>query len=58
MMSTYFGSSVRRQSHHLVFTGVHLEAGVVGERRVEQSERVWPVNLVENLEVVAAADAN
>ena len=32
--------AVRRQSHHLVFTRVHLEAGVIGEGGIEQAERM------------------
>ena len=32
--------AVGREAHHLVLAGVHLESGVVGERRVEQAERM------------------
>ncbi len=39
------GLAVRRETHHLVLAGVDLEPGVVGERRVEQPERVRPVEL-------------
>ena len=37
--------AVRRQAHHLVFAGVDLEAGEVGERRVQQAERVRKAQL-------------
>ena len=33
------GLAVGREAHHLVFAGVDLEAGVVGEGGVEQAER-------------------
>ena len=49
--------AVRREPHHLVLARVHLEAGVVGERRVEHAERVRVVQLGEQLEVLAAPDA-
>ena len=32
--------AVRREAHHLVLARVNLEAGVVGERRIEHPERV------------------
>ena len=32
------GLAVRREAHHLVFTRVHLEAGKVGERGIEQAQ--------------------
>ena len=37
------GLAIRRQSHHLVLAGVDLESGVVGERGVEEAERVREV---------------
>ena len=48
--------AVRREPHHLVLARVHLEAGVVGERRIEQAERVGKVDLADDLEAVAAAE--
>ena len=50
--------AVRRESHHLVLTGVHSETGEVGEGRVEQPERMWKPQLVDDLELVTAANAN
>ena len=49
--------AVGRQAHHLVLAGVHLEAGVVGEGRIEQADRVREVDLVRDLQIVAIADA-
>src|SRR6266571_8426467 len=40
-----FRFSIGRETHDLVLTGVHLEARVVGERGVQQTERVWPPKL-------------
>src|SRR5437016_4897001 len=51
-----FGLPVRGQAHHLVFPRVDLEAGVVGERRVQETERVWKWNLPERQELVALAE--
>ena len=53
-----FRLAVRRESHDLVFAGVDLEPGVVRERRIQQSKRIRPVQLVENLEIIAAAAAD
>ena len=49
--------AVGGQAHELVFAGVDLEAGVVGEGRVEQAERVREPELVRQLDPVAPADA-
>ena len=49
--------SVGREAHHLVLAGVDLEAGVVGERRVEHAERVRVVQLGQQAQVLAAPDA-
>ena len=49
--------AIGREPHHLVFAGVHLEAGVIGEGGVQQAERVREMNLLDDLEVVAVADA-
>ena len=48
--------AVRRQPHHLVFARVHLEAGVVGEGRIQQAERVRKPQFVGQVDPVAAAD--
>ncbi len=50
--------AVRRESHHLVFARVHLEAREVGERRVQQAERMRELQLVDDLERIALADAD
>ena len=50
--------AVRRQAHHLVLAGVHPEAGEVGERRIQQAERVRKAQLLEHLDRIAAADAD
>src|SRR3954471_18319349 len=47
--------SVRREPHHLVFAGVHTEAEVVGERAVQQSERMREVYLAQQLDGVPSA---
>ena len=49
--------AVGREAHELVLAGVDLEAGEVGERRVEQAERVREADLADQLELVALADA-
>ena len=37
--------AIRREAHHFVFAGVDLEAGVIGEGGIEQSERMGKVDL-------------
>ena len=49
--------AVGREAHHLVLARIDLEAGVVGEGRVEQAERVREVDLLQHLELVALAEA-
>ena len=39
--------AVGRQAHHLVFAGIDLEAGVIGEGRIEQAERMREVDLLQ-----------
>ncbi len=39
--------AVRREAHHLVFAGVDLEAGEVGERGIQQAERVRKAQLAQ-----------
>ena len=33
-----FRFAVGSKAHHLVFSGIHLEPGIVGERRIQQAE--------------------
>ena len=47
------GLAVGRQTHDLVLTGVHFEPGVVGKRRVEEAERIRPVQLASDLKIAA-----
>ncbi len=47
--------AVGRQTHHLVLAGVHPEASVVGEGRVEHPQGVREVDLPHRLQVVAVA---
>src|SRR4051812_48980822 len=49
---------VRSETHHLVFTGIHLEAGVIGKGGVQQPERVWPSELRENFQIAPLAQAD
>ena len=49
---------IRSEPHHLVLAGVDLEAGVIGEGRVEQAERVGPPQFAQELELAASADAD
>ena len=51
-----FRLAVRRQPHQLVLAGIDLEAGVVGKGRVEQAERVGPVELLEELYFTSTAN--
>ena len=52
------GLAVGRQTHHLVLARVHLEARVVRERGVQQPERIGPVQLFEQGDIVAASYAH
>src|SRR5215469_4180543 len=52
------GLAVRRQSHYLVLAGIHLEAGIVSERRVKQAKRVGKMNFLQHLDAVIASDAD
>ena len=47
--------AIRREAHQLVLARVHLEAGVIGERRVEQAERVRKIDLPLRRQPVALA---
>src|SRR5579863_7222738 len=40
--------AVGRQPHHLVFAGIHTEADVIRERRIQEPERMRESDLVEN----------
>src|SRR5215510_10565025 len=39
------GLTIGGESHELVLAGIHLEAGVISEGRIEQSERVRKMQL-------------
>jgi hypothetical protein len=39
------GLAIRRESHQLVFAGIYLQAAMVRERAIEQSERMRVVDL-------------
>ena len=47
--------SVWSESHQLVFTGIDSEAGVVGERRIEQAQGMGELKLVRQLDSIASA---
>src|SRR5688500_6334269 len=49
--------TIRGEAHHLVLARIHLEAGVIRERRVQKSERIGPAELLEELQLVAASNA-
>ena len=51
------GFAVRRQAHDLVFARIDLESRVVGERRIEQAERVGKMQLGFEMDLVAFAIA-
>ena len=48
--------AVGGQAHQLVFTAVDLEAAVVGERRIQQAQRVGKRDVVDQADTVALAD--
>src|SRR4030095_6654137 len=50
--------AIRRQAHQLVFAGIDLEARVVGEGRVEHSQRVREMQLVGEGKSVSATDTD
>jgi len=50
--------AVRREAHELVLAGVHLEAGEVGEGRVEEAQGVREGDLLHQLERIPFADAD
>jgi hypothetical protein len=45
--------AIRRETHHLVFTGVHLEPEVIRERGIQQPERMGKVDLVQDAQRAA-----
>src|SRR3974390_2823231 len=51
-----FRLTVWREPHQLIFAGIDLEACIIGESRVEQTERVREMQLLEHLYVRVAAD--
>ncbi len=52
-----FRLAIGREPHHLVLAGIDLEAGVVGEGRIEQPDRVREVDLAPEIERVVPAVA-
>ncbi len=50
------GLAIGRQAHQFVFARIHLEAGVVGKRRIQQAERMREVDFLEDFQRVAAPD--
>ena len=51
-------SAVGREPHQLVFARIDLEAGVVGEGRIEQAEAVREVDFLVNGKLVLLADGD
>ena len=51
------GLAIGCQAHDLVLARIDLEAGVVGESRIEQSQRMREVQLFQHLQAVALAIA-
>ena len=49
--------AVRREAHQLVLAGVDTESREVGERGIEEAERVRKADLVRQLDAVAASRA-
>ncbi len=49
--------AIGRQAHQFVFPGVDLEAGIVGEGRIQQTERVRVANFPQQLQFPSASDA-
>ena len=52
-----FRRPIGREPHQLVFARIDLEAGVVGEGGVEQTQAVREMDLLVDREVLAIADA-
>ena len=48
--------AVGRKPHQLVFARIDLEAGVIGERGVQQPERMGEMDLLDDLEPVVAPE--
>ena len=48
--------AIGRKPHHLVLAGIHLEAGIVGERRIEQAKRMGKVDLLQHVQLMAMAN--
>ena len=53
-----FRLTVGGETHDLVLARVHLEAEVVGERGVQETQRIRPVELAQQPDVVALAHAD
>src|SRR4051794_9443242 len=52
-----FRFAIGRQPHHLIFTGIDLESGVVGKSGIEQAQRMWKMDLPRRREMIVAAQA-
>ena len=52
-----FRLAIGREPHDLVLAGIDLEAGVIGEGRIEQAERMREMDLLGDGEIAAAPDA-
>src|SRR5262249_61062226 len=50
------GLAVGSKAHHLVLARVHLEAEMIGQRGIEKPERMGEMQLLENLQMIAAAE--
>ncbi len=48
--------AVGGQPHQLVFAGIDLEAGVIGKRRIQQTERMREVDFLEDFQRLATPD--
>src|SRR5262249_33324098 len=51
-----FWLAVRREPHKLVLAGIDLKAGVICESGIQQPERVREVQLLEDVQLLTAAD--
>src|SRR5262245_66665569 len=49
---------VRREPHHLVLAGIDGKSGVVGKSRIQESERMWEMQLCVDRQFVAASDGD
>ena len=52
-----FRLAIRRKPHDLVFAGIDLESSVIGERGIEQAERMRKFDVGQQFKGIALADA-